>query len=197
VPRAGLTESRVLDEAERIADEVGLSRLTLAALAERLGVRQPSLYKHIDGMDALQRGLSIRAKNELAYVLARAAVGRERGDAVTSIAHVYRTWALEHPGRYTAAQGAPAKGDADDIAASQAVLQVATDVLAGYQLRDDDAIDATRALRSTLHGFVTLEAASGFGLPVDVDRSFERLVGGLITALSNWTDTPTTTESRA
>ena len=187
----------MLDEAERIADEVGLSRLTLAALAERLGVRQPSLYKHIDGMDALQRGLSIRAKNELAYVLARAAVGRERGDAVTSIAHVYRTWALEHPGRYTAAQRAPAKGDADDIAASQAVLQVATDVLAGYQLRDDDAIDATRALRSTLHGFVTLEAAGGFGLPVDVDRSFERLVGGLITALSNWTDTPTTTESRA
>jgi AcrR family transcriptional regulator len=196
VPRAGLTESRVLDEAERCADEVGLSRLTLAALADRLGVRQPSLYKHIDGMDALQRGLSIRAKNELAYVLARAAVGRERGDAVASISHAYRTWALEHPGRYTAAQRAPAKGDPDDIAASQAVVAIATDVLAGYQLRGDDAIDATRALRSTLHGFVTLEAAGGFGLPVDVDRSFDRLVRGLIVALSNWTNAPTTTESR-
>jgi AcrR family transcriptional regulator len=188
----------VIDEAERIADEVGLSRLTLAALAERLCVRQPSLYKHIDGMDALQRGLSIRAKNELAYVLARAAVGRERGDAVTSISHAYRTWALKHPGRYTAAQRAPAKGDTDDIAASQAVVAIATDVLAGYQLHDDDAIDATRALRSTLHGFITLEAAGGFGLPVDVDRSFDRLVRGLITALSNWTNAPTTTtESRA
>ena len=189
MPRAGLTESRVVDEAERIADEVGLARLTLAALADRLGVRQPSLYKHIDGMDALQRCLSIRAKNELAYVLARAAVGRERGDAVASISHAYRKWALEHPGRYTAAQRAPAKGDLEDIAASQAVLAIATDVLAGYQLRDDDAIDATRALRSTLHGFVTLEAAGGFGLPVDVDRSFDRLVRGLITALSSWTNT--------
>ena len=49
VPRAGLTEARVVDEAERIADEVGLARLTLAAIADRLGVRQPSLYKHIDG----------------------------------------------------------------------------------------------------------------------------------------------------
>jgi AcrR family transcriptional regulator len=179
----------VVDEAERIADEVGLARLTLVALADRLGVRQPSLYKHIDGMDALQRCLSIRAKNELAYVLARAAVGRERGDAVASISHAYRKWALEHPGRYTAAQRAPAKGDLEDIAASQAVLAIATDVLAGYQLRDDDAIDATRALRSTLHGFVTLEAAGGFGLPVDVDRSFDRLVRGLITALSSWTNT--------
>jgi len=82
------------------------------------------------------------------------------------------------------------EGDPDDIAASQAVVAIATDVLAGYQLRGDDAIDATRALRSTLHGFVTLEAAGGFGLPVDVDRSFDRLVSGLIVALSNWTNAP-------
>jgi AcrR family transcriptional regulator len=186
VPRAGLTEARVLDEAERIVDEVGLSRLTLAAIADCLGVRQPSLYKHIDGMVALQRGISIRAKNELAYVLARAAVGRERADAVTAISHAYRSWAHEHPGRYSAAQRAPTKEDQDDVDASNAVVAIATDILAGYQLRGDDAIDATRALRSTLHGFVTLEAAGGFGLPVDVDRSFDRLVRGLITALSNW-----------
>jgi AcrR family transcriptional regulator len=196
VARAGLTESRVVDEAERIADEVGLSRLTLAALAARLGVRQPSLYKHIDGMAGLQRSLSVRGKNELAYVLARAAVGRERGDAIVSISHTYREWALEHPGRYAAAQCAPAPGDADDAAASQAVVQIVTDVLAGYQLRDDDAIDATRGLRSALHGFVTLETGGGFGLPVDIDRSFERLVCGVVTALSTWTEEPATTPSR-
>ncbi len=62
VARAGLTESRVVDEAERLADEVGRSRLTLAALAERLGVRQPSLYKHIDGMNGLQRSLAVEPR---------------------------------------------------------------------------------------------------------------------------------------
>ena len=142
-------------------------------------------------MDGLQRGLAVRAKNELAAILARAAVGRERGDAVTAIAHAYRAWAREHPGRYAAAQHAPAGDDSDDVAASQAVLGVVTAVLTGYQLRDDDAIDATRALRSTLHGFVTLELAGDFALPVDVDRSFERLIHGLVTALANWTDQPT------
>jgi AcrR family transcriptional regulator len=193
MPRAGLTETRVLEDAERLADEVGLSQLTLAALAARLGVRQPSLYKHIDGMDGLQRGLAIRAKNELAAILARAAIGRERGDAITAIAHAYRAWAREHPGRYAAAQHAPAADDSDDIAASQAVLDVVSAVLAGYQLREDDAIDATRALRSTLHGFVTLELGGDFALPVDVDRSFARLIRGLVTALANWTDQPTIT----
>jgi AcrR family transcriptional regulator len=179
VARAGLTQSSVVEAGERVADEVGFDRLTLAALAARLGVRQPSLYKHVDGLDALRRGISVAAKSELAYVLAMAAVGRERGDAITSIAHAYRAWAIEHPGRYAAAQRAPA--------ASRAVVAVATDVLAAYDLHDDDAIDATRALRATLHGFITLEIAGGFGLPVDIDRSFERLVEGLIAAFSQWT----------
>jgi len=193
VARAGLTELLVIEEAERLADEVGLARMTLAALAGRLGVRQPSLYKHIEGIDGLVRSISVRAKNELAYVLARAAVGRERTDALTSIAGAYRAWALEHPGRYAAAQSAPAPGDTEDQAASLAVVQVATDILAGYKLDEDDATDATRALRSALHGFITLESSSGFGLPVDIDRSFERLVNGIATAFSSWTGEPAVT----
>lgn len=186
MPRAGLTETKVLEEAERLADEVGLAQLTLALLAARLGVRQPSLYKHIDGTDGLRRGLAIRAKRELAGILARAAIGRERGDAITAIADAYRGWAHEHPGRYAAAQHAPAAGDAEDIAASETVVSVVTAILAGYDLCDDDAIDATRAVRSALHGFVTLELDGGFGLPVDIDRSFQRLARGLADALSSW-----------
>ena len=106
MPTAGLTEARVIDEAEQMADEVGLSRLTLAALADRY----PSLYKHVNGMDGLQRGIAIRAKNELAGTLARASVGRARGDAITSLSHAYRNWALQHPGRYAAAQRVPTPG---------------------------------------------------------------------------------------
>ena len=181
--RAGLSEDRVVVEAERIADEVGLSRLTLAALAESLGVRQPSLYKHIDGMDALQRSIAVRAKTELGEVLGRAAVGKAGDDAIRALSTAYRRWALEHPGRYSATVRAPDAGDTDDEAASAAVVGVVFDVLSGYDLHGVDAIDATRALRSTLHGFIALESSGGFGLPVDVDRSFERLVDGLIVAL--------------
>jgi AcrR family transcriptional regulator len=176
----------VVVEAEQLADEVGLSRLTLAALADRLEVSQPSLYKHIDGMTGLQRSISIRAKAELAGILARAAAGRSRGEAVGSMSHAYRAWALEHPGRYEAVQRAPVPGDADDQVASASVVQICADVLAGYGLGGDDAIDAIRALRSALHGFVTLETGGGFGLPVDIDRSFDRMVGGLEAAFAGW-----------
>ncbi len=188
MPRAGLTEDRVIGEAEVLADEVGLSQVTLVALAARLGVRQPSLYKHVDGMPALLRGISVRAKVELGDVLGRAAVGRAGVQAIHAMSSAYRRWGLEHPGRYEAAQWAPEPGDLAGEAASLAVVQICTDVLAAYGLHGDDAIDAVRALRSTLHGFVTLESAGGFGLPVDVDRSFERLVDGLVLAFAHWTD---------
>jgi AcrR family transcriptional regulator len=188
MPRAGLTEDRVVEEAERMADDVGLSQLSLTALAERLGVRQPSIYKHIDSMAALRRSISIRAKTELGNVLTRAAVGRSGGDAIHAMSRAYRTWALLHPGRYEAAQYAPAPGDAEDEAASAAAIQTCADVLASYELAGDDAIDAIRALRSTLHGFVALESGGAFGLKVDIDRSFERLVQGLVVAFASWTD---------
>ena len=194
MPRAGLTETLVVEEGERIADEVGLSSLTLAALAARLGVRQPSLYKHVAGTDGLRRGIALRAKNELADVLRRAAVGRARGGAITAMAYAYRAWALEHPGRYAAAQRAPLPGDVDDEIASGNVVRVVADVMAGYQLRDDDAIDAIRALRAALHGFVALEADHGFGLPVDVNRSFDRLVAGLTSAFARWGEGATAAE---
>lgn len=170
-----------------MADEVGLARLTLAGLAERLGVRQPSLYKHIDSLAGLQRSISIGAKGELGDVLTRAAVGRSGADAIHAMAHAYRSWALLHPGRYEAAQAAPVPGDVEDEVASWAAVQVCADVLTAYELEGDDVIDAIRALRSTLHGFVALESGGGFGLDLDIDRSFERLVRGLVTAFASWT----------
>jgi len=189
VPRAGLTQERVVVEAENLADEVGLSRLTLAELAVRLGVRLPSLYKHVRGMDGLQRELSVRAKAELAEVLGRAAVGRAREDAVVAMSNAYRAWAAAHPGRYAATVRAPNPDDVAELAAAAAATGIVLDVLAGYGLTGTDAIDAARMLRASLHGFVTLEADHGFGLPVDVDRSFGRMVDAVSRSLATWATT--------
>jgi AcrR family transcriptional regulator len=190
MPRAGLTEDRVVAAAELMSDEAGLAKMTLAALAARLGVRQPSLYKHIESMAGLHRSISIRAKEELADVLARAAVGRSRKDAVHAMSHAYRTWALAHPGRYAALQRAPATGDKEDETVSAALVALFADCLFGYDLRTDDAVDAIRAWRSALHGFVTLETGGGFGLPNDIDHSFDRMVGGLVIVFAGWTERP-------
>ncbi len=196
MPRVGLSRDRVVDEAAIMADEVGLSRLTLAALAERLGVRQPSLYKHIDSMAGLQRSISLQSQRELGDVLARAAVGRSGADAIHAMSHAYRGWALLHPARYEASQMAPAPGDVEGESTASTVVRVIADVLAAYRLEDDDAVDAIRAFRATLHGFVALEAQGGFALSASIERSFERLVHGFTVALTHWTEESETLSAR-
>jgi uncharacterized protein (UPF0276 family) len=74
----------------------------------------------------------------------------------------------------------------EDQAVSRAVVEISADVLLGYGLKDHDAIDAIRAYRSALHGFVSLETGGAFGLPRDLDRSFDQLVRALSTMFANW-----------
>lgn len=185
MPRAGLNTDRVVAAAAVMADEVGPSQLTLAALAARLGVRQPSLYKHVESLEALRQRIAVQAKAELADVMGQAAIGLARGDALVAVARAYRGWALAHPGRYQSAQRAPVPGNVEDEAAAARAVQVLATVMDGYDLDGDDAIDAIRGFRAALHGFVSLETSGGFALPASVDRSFDRLVQDLKVALSS------------
>lgn len=181
--RAGLASTTVVAAGAALADEVGLSHLTMGLLARRVGVRTPSLYKHVESLESLRRGIAIQAKRELGYALARATVGRSGADAVHAFAAAHRRWVIEHPGRYAATVRAPAAADEEDRRVSEEGLRVLLDVLAGLKLDDVRIMDAPRTLRSALHGFATLESAGGLGRPQDVDRSFHFLVDTLITGL--------------
>jgi AcrR family transcriptional regulator len=50
MPRAGLTAESVVTAGAEIADELGFANLNLVLVAQRLGVRAPSIYKHLDGL---------------------------------------------------------------------------------------------------------------------------------------------------
>src|SRR6202012_4063249 len=73
MPRAGLTPERIISVAASVADEVGLDRLTLAAVAQRCGVSLPGLYKHVDGLDAGKRDIAVIGARDITIVLAEAA----------------------------------------------------------------------------------------------------------------------------
>jgi AcrR family transcriptional regulator len=185
VPRAGLSTQAVVAEAVRLVDENGRDRLTLAALAKRFGVALPSLYKHVAGIDDLHRRLAVAAVTDLGTRLRAAATGRSGTAALGAIAAAYRAYAREHPGCYGyLLRAAGDSGEHADAAAD--VLDVLLQVLAGYDLAGDDAVDAARFLRSTVHGFVSLESAGGFGLPRAADRSFEKSVEAVDRALQGW-----------
>jgi len=67
-------------------------------------------------------------------------------------------------------------GDAEWEESAASVVGVVVAVLRGYDLDGDAAVHAARILRASLHGFVSLETAGGFAIPLDLDESFARLV---------------------
>ncbi|WP_414171486.1 hypothetical protein [Clavibacter tessellarius] len=79
MPRAGLSRDAVVERASEMLDDAGSGPLQLQALAESLGVRVPSLYKHVDGMPGLQRGILLRGKAELRGGASRARRSAGRG----------------------------------------------------------------------------------------------------------------------
>jgi len=183
MPRAGLSTAAVVAAAAEIADAEGLDRLTLARVAAAAGVRTPSLYNHVESLDDVRRRVALLALRDLAEALRDAAVGRAGDDALAATADAYRAYARRHPGRYAATQRAPAEGDEAMRAAATGAVDVVLAILRGYGLEGDDAIHAARGVRSALHGFVALEAGGGFGIPVDLDESYARMVRALARGL--------------
>ncbi len=183
--RAAIDKSGVVRAAAKIADDKGWDALTLADVAAKLRIRPPSLYNHIGGMTGLRRELALLAARELGAALARATVGKSRDDAVRGLADAYRTFVKRHPGVYAATMIAPVRNDVEIKAAGDDVINTCLSVLGGYGFRGGDGIHAVRATRSAVHGFCALEGAGGFGLPLDVDKSFKWLVDALIVGLAS------------
>ena len=178
-PKAGLDRAAVVQAAAKIADTSGLERVTLTDVAAHLGVRTPSLYNHVAGLPGLRRDLALLGTRELSARLSRATIGKSADQAVFALAEACRAFVMAHPGLYAATVRSVRLLDQPDPeleAAQRETVEIMLAVLASYQLADDAALHAVRGLRSVIHGFAALEAAGGFGLPLDIDTSFRQLV---------------------
>jgi AcrR family transcriptional regulator len=179
--KRGITVEGVLQVAQEIADADGLDAVTLAAVAERIGVRSPSLYAHVKGLDDLRRRLALRAAEAMANAFRAAAKDKEGLAAMRALIHGYRIFASHHPGLYAAAQRAVRPGEDDELYRSlAAVAAPVVGALAEAGVPTGERIHLTRGIRAALHGFAELERNAGFGMPESIDESFDRLADLLI-----------------
>ena len=107
--------------------------------------------------------------------LATAVMGRSTDDAVAALMRAARAYVVEHPNRYAAMPPDPLRHPAM-VTAGAALIEVFLAVLRGYDLKGPAAIHATRCLRAIVHGFASIESVGGFGLPEDLDETYEQLI---------------------
>ncbi len=170
--RTSLAE--IVAAGREILEQNGPSGLTMQAVAERVGVRAPSLYKRIRDRDALHAAVAAASIDALTDRLSAG------GDDLTSLAGAYRRFAHEHPEGFRLMFTASAPEESLHRS-SEPVLR-ACEVLVG----PDHALDAARLFTAWATGFLQMELAGAFRLGGDVDQAFDyatrHIIAGLETA---------------
>ncbi|MET9252913.1 TetR/AcrR family transcriptional regulator [Streptomyces sp. NPDC003717] len=88
-------------------DTAGASALSLNAIAKRMGMSGPALYRYFAGRDELITALVRDAYRGLADTLGEA---RTAGAGLAALAYALRDWALADPQRYLLIWGTPVPG---------------------------------------------------------------------------------------
>lgn len=177
VPRAGLSSQDVVAAAAEVADEAGYQELSMGLVAQRLGIRTPSLYKHVDDLADLRRRVATQAMTELGEAVRDALQGRSGLDALTAMLTTIRAYVTVHPGRYAATTGQQLTGRDDPlVTATSRLLGSIAAMLRGYGIGDTEMDHAIRTLRCTIHGYATLQADDGFQWDADPDETFDWMI---------------------
>lgn len=180
--RRRLDAALVGSAAAQVVDDLGLSGLSLSAVAAALDVRPSALYTHVDNGAQLHHVVAVLAARDLAEAVRRSVTGVSGPAAVRAAATAYRRYALDHPGRYEAMLSPPTRRDEGLEAACADLQNVLVAVLAGAGLSAGRAVVVATSLRSTLHGFVALEAAGAHAVESD---HFDSLVEMLVATLTH------------
>jgi AcrR family transcriptional regulator len=183
-PRIGADLNTIVQTAVVIADQDGFYEVTLARVAQKLNIRPPSLYNHIDGLHGLRKQMAINGLHELYAALLQAKASVEDGDlGLHAIGEAYVNFARRHPGLYEATMQAPDPSDPEVERAGEDIVMFAVHLLSSYGLEGDDVIHATRGLRSFLHGFATLEQKGEFRMHLQRDESLHVIIDTFIAGI--------------
>ncbi|MEF3404193.1 TetR/AcrR family transcriptional regulator [Agromyces sp. CCNWLW203] len=197
----------IVEAGRALLEAEGLSGLTMQAVADRVGVRAPSLYKRVRNRGDLVRLIAASSLAELGRRLdvesdpaSGGTAGRDathapgetdaaaatdaRGAEIAEIARlasVVRRFAHEQPAAYRLvfASGDESGLDVETLREASAPLLAVAARIAG----PEHALDAARTLTAWVTGFVSMELSGAFRLGGDVDRAFEFGVERLAAAL--------------
>ncbi len=174
----------IVAAARDILESGGLPGLTMAAVAARVGVRAPSLYKRVGSRDeliGLVADATVQDLGDLLQQLTEQQTGNPTA-ALTELARGFRSFARQRPAGYNLifALGPDAvRPRLETLTRATDILVAVTTPLVGQR----HALDAARLITAWANGFLGMELSGAFRMGGDVDRAFEYGLERLIEAL--------------
>ncbi len=159
----GPTRERIKEEAYLLLQEKGLAGLSMRALADRLHIKAPSLYKHVGDKEEIIADLQARGISEFAAIIQQA------GKSKKSKALAYRKWAKENPHLYEVTLRTPLLRSRIPSGLEEGVTHMIIEITG----KDHEH---ARAVWALMHGLVDLEIAGRFPENADLDKTWKRAI---------------------
>ncbi|QEO13323.1 TetR/AcrR family transcriptional regulator [Agromyces intestinalis] len=177
---------RMVRAGRALVDDGGVDALTMQAVAARVGVRAPSLYKRVRNREHLVGLVVDDVAHELTQRLAAAsaavrgepeAVEGDPSARLSTLARALREWATANPAAFGLLFIEPERDLGSEAAlrdASRAVVDVAEAIVG-----PDDALPFARTVTAWASGFLAMELGGRFRLGPGVDEAYEYGIGVL------------------
>jgi AcrR family transcriptional regulator len=165
--------------AGEILEENGPDGLTMRAIAERLGIRAPSLYKHVSDKRELEVALIADAFTQQAEAFEKAVAAG--GNTAMAIADAYRAWGLAHQHLYRLMNDQPLPREDLPAGLEDRAISAVLGALGGDR-------DIARAAWAFAHGMVMLEIADRFPPHADIDRAWRIGIEGIVSQAADTRD---------
>lgn len=174
----------IVAAARAILEEEGLDRVLMSAVAERVGVRGPSLYKHVADRSALIRAVGDAVTADLHVTLDRAMSTGDPAADLRALANAYRAFVHANPNGYGLLFAHLEPDLQPDAAAVADLGRPIVAAVARYMGGDGpEPLEAGRTIVAWAHGFVSMELAGGFRLGGDLDAAYatgiDLILGGI------------------
>ncbi|WP_290714219.1 TetR/AcrR family transcriptional regulator [Gordonia sp. UBA5067] len=149
--RRELTQREILDAAWAVAREKGLAQITLREVADRVGMRAPSLYSHFDSKNAIYDAMFGQAWSEALAVFdeARRHAPADVRSAVRFMAHTFFDFAVSDLPRHqlmNVRMVPDFEPSPQSYAPAIAVLDIARQVFARHGITAEEDLDLYTAL---------------------------------------------------
>lgn len=158
--------------------EEGPDALNVNRVAQRLGIRTPSLYNHVAGADDLRRAVVVEVMERAAQeIVIDSSDPADPMVVIRSLANGLRAFAKANANLYLFLMAAPLSWDADPYTPLWNRTQLAfVNAVRCFELPPEETLHAARYATSAIQGYIRLELRGSFSQQGMTDESFAWLL---------------------
>lgn len=171
--RVGLDGKKVIEKAAELANQSGMSNVTMKTLAEYLGIKTPSLYNHVKSQDDLYEKIMIYGWQQISDRIMDSSKNLHGNDALRTFSREFFQYALENKGIFEAMMWYNKYSSPELEKATEKIYTVFFSITDELGIPLETANHLLRTYRAFLQGFASLVIHDSFGNPISIQESFE------------------------